>query len=94
MKAYYKNDIFLQQTKNFGNAAAFLTKATFSNLQAFKNRTDMTKTHILNQNIQNFLKVTKDSLYKATMTLNNHNVAINMLTNVSTAFANVLRKYT
>ena len=75
------------------NTTAVLANTTFQDLKNRINGHDK-GLDILDQNIQKHLTMTNDKLYKKAKTLNNHHLAIKMITKAFTACTKFLSKYT
>ena len=62
-------------------------KATFNNLQALKTRINGhdKDLHIMNKMFQHFQTITNKNIYKKTVTIKNHRLAIKNLTQLFTA---------
>ena len=90
----YKND-FHNRLKVLENKIAVLGKTKIKNIQALKTRIypHYYDFDILDKKFQHFLDNDKQELYRITMTLNNHHLAIKMLTKSFTACMKVLWKY-
>ena len=89
MEALYKNDKpFHNSLKDLENMTGVLTKATFSDLQALKNRIHRHNEDldILDKHLYNFLTVMNDKFQRSIMTLNNNYLAVHMLTKVFKEF--------
>ena len=89
LEALYKTDkLFHDRLKDVESIIAVLAKVIFNDLKALKpgetiHETDL---EILDKILQNFLAVIYDKIYKITMTLNNHQLAIKMIAQYTRKF--------